>query len=350
MPYKLERNSNGTYSVINKDTGRRLSKGTTKEKAERQIKAVYMHGGKTMKSSHRIRYTIAKLKDRPIKEKLHRGIVNFSKHLLKEEEMRGGYSFGDFWDDAWDITKDVLSFPSQLVNEVPYLKEGLEFAFPEIAPVLAIAPTIGKFIYGDDTNVWLSDMLSDMPLVGDIRSDKSYKTSNDLGKTSWWSGNKSDQQIADEEIRAEQLANYEENKRRDEERKAEEEIYGEYANQRYTDELASTLEYIDSITPQQSDTPYEPYAVPTYNPVRYDAEGNVIPMDDALRFPMVYNYVNTDQPKNLQDFLISNGVAGKNFSRREFGNVVKNQQPYAFLDFPLNGGGIRKISYAKTCA
>jgi hypothetical protein len=73
-------------------------------------------------------------------------------------------------------------------------------------------------------------------------------------------------------------------------------------------------------------------------------------MDDALRFPIVYNFTNTDQPKTLQDFLVSNGVSGKNFSRREFGNVVKNQRPYAFLDFPLNGGSIRKISYAKECA
>lgn len=339
MPYKLEHNRNGSYSVVNKETGRRLSKGTTKAKAEKQIKAVYMHGGK-MKPEHRIRYTIAKLKDRPLTNKVHRGIVNFSKHLLKQEEIHGGYSFTDFWEDAWDVTKDVLAFPSQLVNEVPYLKEGLEFAFPEIAPVLAVAPTIGKFIYGDDTNVWLSDMLSDMPLVGDIREDKSYKTSNDLGKTSWWSGKESDQQIqAREETEAQKELD-----------RMEAEIYGESPNRKYTEYLADTLEHIDSITPQQSDTPYEPYAVPTYNPVRYDAEGNVIPMDDALRFPMIYNYVNTDQPKNLQDFLISNGVAGKNFSRREFGNVVRNQQPYAFLDFPLNGGGIRKISYAKTCA
>ena len=340
MPYKLEHNRNGSYSVVNKETGRRLSKGTTKAKAEKQIKAVYMHGGKTMKASHRIRYIVAKLKDRPIKEKVHRGIVNFSKHLLREEEIHGGYSFGDFFDDAWSVTKDILALPSQLINEIPFVKEGVEMVFPEAAPILEFAPKIGKFIYGDDTNVWLSDMLSDMPLVGDIREDKSYKTSNDLGKTSWWSGKESDQQI---QAKAEADAQIELDRQ-------DAEIYGEHPHHKYTEELANTLDYIDSITPQQSDTPYEPYAVPTYNPVRYDAEGNVIPIDDVLRFPIIYNYVNTDQPKNLQDFLISNGVAGKNFSRREFGNVVKNQQPYAFLDFPLNGGGIRKISYAKTCA
>lgn len=326
MPYKIEKNRAGTFSVVNKDTGRRLSKGTTKAKAEKQIKAVYMHGGKKeRKPEHKLRYHVALLKDRIVKNPLHRKILDFSKEVLKAEEKRGA----GFFDDLWGGIKDVLAFPSQVINEIPFVKEGIEAVFPEAAPILEFAPSIAKFIYGDDTNVWLSDMLSDMPLVGDIREDKSYKTSNDLGQTNWFSGQESDQQIEQRELDREQ-----------------QEIYGEEATQR----LADTVEYIDQITPQQSETPYEPYAVPTYNPVRYSSTGEVIPMDDALRFPMVYNYSNTDQPKNLQDHLLALGVSGKNFARSEFANVVKNQQPYAFLDFPLNGGGIRKISYAKTCA
>jgi len=326
MPYKIEKTPSGSYSVVNKDTGRRLSKGTTKAKAEKQIKAVYMHGGSSgMKPAHKLRFHVALLKDRHISNPLHRKIVDFSKEVLKGEEMRGGA----WYDDLWDGVKDVLAFPSQIINEIPFVKEGIEAVFPEAAPILEFAPKIAKYIYGDDTNVWLSDMLSDIPVVGDIRSDKSYKTSNDLGRTNWFNGKESDQQLLQREL---------------DKQKAE--IYGEEATQR----LADTVQYIDQITPQQSDTPYEPYAVPTYNPVRYNEKGEVIPIDSALRFPMVYNYSNTDQPKNLHDFLLYSGVAGKDFSRREFGNVVKNQRPYAFLDFPLNGGGIRKISYAKTCA
>lgn len=326
MPYNIEKTPSGSYSVVNKDTGRRLSKGTTKAKAEKQIKAVYMHGGSSgMKPAHKLRFHVALLKDRHISNPLHRKIVDFSKEVLKGEEMRGGA----WYDDLWDGVKDVLAFPSQVINEIPFVKEGIEAVFPEAAPILEFAPKIAKYIYGNDTNVWLSDMLSDIPVVGDIRSDKSYKTSNDLGRTNWFNGKESDQQLLQRELDKEKA-----------------EIYGEEATQR----LADTVQYIDQITPQQSDTPYEPYAVPTYNPVRYDEKGEVIPMDNALRFPMVYNYSNTDQPKNLHDFLLYSGVAGKDFSRREFGNVVKNQRPYAFLDFPLNGGGIRKISYAKTCA
>ena len=327
MPYKIESNKNGTYSVVNKESGRRLSKGTTKAKAQRQIKAVYSHGGK-MKPAHAVRHYVALLKDRPIRNALHRKIVDFSKEALKAEEKHGA----GFWDDLWSGVKDVLSFPAQVINEIPFVKEGIEAVFPEASPILEFAPKISKFIYGDDTNVWLSDMLSDIPVLGDIRSDKSYKTSNDLGETNWFTGQKSDRQLEEERNQIEL----------DQARK---EIFGETA----TENLATTLEHINSVTPQQSDTPYEPYAVPTYNPVNYNAYGEVIPVDDALRFPMIYNFVNTDQPKNLQDFLISNGTAGKDFSRREFGNVVENQRPYAFLDFPLNGGSIRKIDYSKHC-
>lgn len=333
MPYEIEKNQTGTFSVYNKDTRRRLSKGTTKAKAEKQIKAVYMHGGsKGMKPGHKLRFHVALLKDRSVKNPLHRKILDFSKEVLKGEEMRGG----EWYDDLWSGIKDVLAFPSQLINEIPYVKEGIEAVFPEVAPILEIAPKVAKYIYGDDTNVWLSDMLSDMPLVGDIREDKTYKTSNDLGETNWFSKQESDQQIDQRELDREQ---------RELDRQYQE-IYGEEATQR----LADTVEYIDQITPQQSDTPYEPYAVPTYNPVRYSSTGEVIPTDDSIRFPMIYNYSNTDQPKNLQDHLLALGVSGKNFARSEFANVVKNQQPYAFLDFPLNGGGIRKISYTKTCA
>jgi D-serine dehydratase len=55
MPYNIEHNKNGTYSVVNKESGKRLSKGTTKNKAEKQIKAIYVNGGK-MKPEHEIRY------------------------------------------------------------------------------------------------------------------------------------------------------------------------------------------------------------------------------------------------------------------------------------------------------
>lgn len=309
-----------------------------KAKAKKQqITAAHKSGMRDPR--HRIRYDVALLKDRPITNPKHKRIVDHAKKLLKKEEIQGGAWYNS-WDDFVDLGKDILSFPSQLLNEVPYVKEAIEFAFPEAAPILAIAPTVTKFVYGDKTNVWLTDMLSDMPVVGDIRADTDYKSSNDLGQENWFSGKKSDQQIADAETKAEQIANYEENKRRDTERRADESIYGE---DKRVEDLANAIRQIEQVTPQQSETPYEPYAVPLYDAMSHG-------VDSALRFPIVYNYENTDQPQNLRDYLITSGVSGRNFSRNEFGNTVLNQRPFAFLDFPLNGGSIRKINYRKTCA
>ena len=185
--------------------------------------------------------------------------------------------------------------------------------FPESVPILNLVPQFTKYIYGDDTNLWLSDFLSDVPILGDVREDKGYKTSKELGRD-----------------------------RRDDERDTMA-IYGE----QHTSDLADTIQHIDQITAQESDTPYEPYAVPTYSGIRTTAEGEVVPMDMPLRFPMVYNYDEGREPKNLHDHLISQGVAGKDFSIREFGNVVANQRPYAFLDFPLNNPSGKPLSYKK---
>jgi len=313
MPYKIEKKQNGSFSVVNKDTGRVLSKGTTKAKAEKQIKAVYMHGGATdtMKPEHRLRYHVNLLKGRGIKNPLHRKIVDFAKELLKQEEIHGA----GFWDDAWTGIKNVLAFPSQVLQEVPFVKDVVGMIFPESVPILNLVPQFTKYIYGDDTNLWLTDFLADAPIVGDIREDKGYKSSKELGRD-----------------------------RRDE---------GSVANLTYgdqhTSDLADTIQYIEKTTPQQSDTPYEAYEVPTYSNVNRNAQGDVIPLDEPLRFPIVYNYDPGREPKNLHDYLISQGVAGKDFSIREFGNTVLNQRPFAFLDYPINGGSIRKIDYRKTC-
>ena len=315
MPYKIEKNPKGTFSVVNKDTGRVLSKGTTEAKAKKQIKAVYMHGGKTiMKPEHKLRYYVNLLKGRGGKDPLHRHIVDFAKELLKQEEKHGA----GFWDDAWTGIKNVLAFPSQVLQEIPFAKDIVGMVFPESVPILNLVPQFTKYIYGEDTNLWLTDFLSDVPILGDIREDKGYKSSKELGRD----GN-------EEAVTA---------------------VIDNMSSSRHTADLAETIKYIEGTTPQQSDTPYEPYDVPTYSGVRKTANGDVVPMDLPLRFPMIYNYDEGREPKSLHDHLISNGVAGKDFSIREFGNVVENQRPYAFLDFPLNGGSIRKIDYAKMCA
>ena len=352
MPYKIETNKNGSFSVVNKESKKRLSKGTTKEKANKQIQSVYAHGGGSLKPNHAVRYFTTLLKDRMIKNPLHRKILEFSKEALKREEMRGA----GFWDDLWGGIKNSLALPAQVIQEVPFVREVLSFAFPEAKEVLKLVPQFTKYIYGDDTNLWLTDLL------GDFNQDKKYKSSDDLKKNKkgsqeaevynynddYTNYNQYDNMVSNSVLL--NLENARKQKAMTEQEKLDAQkmsIYGE--NERYTEKLARELEHIDQITPQASDTPYEPYAVPVFNPVSYDKEGKVIPLDNALRFPMVYNFSNTDQPKNLQEYLLSCGVAGKDFSIREFGNVVTNQRPYAFLDYPINGGSIKKIDYSKNC-
>jgi hypothetical protein len=78
-----------------------------------------------------------------------------------------------------------------------------------------------------------------------------------------------------------------------------------------------------------------------------DVNGRVLGLDAALRFPIVYNYDENNKPQYLQDFLVSQSVAGKNFAMNEFGNTYKNQKPYNFLNFPINGGKMGRINYSK---
>lgn len=316
MPYKIKKTKEGLFSVVNKDTGRVLSKGTTEDKAKRQIRAIYSNTDENPES--KIRFHISNLKHRNIKNPLHKKIVDFTKEMLKEEEKVGA----GFWDDAWTGIKNVMSFPSQAVNEIPYLGDAITAIAPELKPAFEFTPAIAKYIYGDETNLWLSDMLSNTP-VGDIRSDKSYLTTEQYNALH---GDKSIQQI--QPIQEQQIEKARNNKE-------------------HTIDLAKTIEHIDLSTPQFSDTPYTPYEVPRYSPLSYDIEGNIIPVDDALRFPMIYDYSPNDIPLTLAQNLINNGVAGKNFAKREFGDVVKNQKPYAFLDFPLNKGGNKNIDFSK---
>ena len=42
MPYAIRKNKDGTYRVFNKKTGEIMSKGTTKEKAQSQIRYLEM--------------------------------------------------------------------------------------------------------------------------------------------------------------------------------------------------------------------------------------------------------------------------------------------------------------------
>ena len=311
MPYEIKEKKNKKFSVVNKDSGKVMSKGTTKEKANKQIKALYTN----MKPEHRIRHRIGLLENVNITNPLHRGIVNLTKDMLKGEEIYGN----GFWDSVWDGIKyagnkflDTLALPSQIINQVPFAKTIAEAIAPEFAPIFEFVPKISKAIYGTDTNQFLTDLL------GGVSQDKDYKTTAEK-EAGLNPINTVAKNIPTQIIPANPPAKYTPEQ-----------------SAKITNDLDKVIEHIQ----QQYN------ASPEYvSPVPRDKDGNIIPVDNALRFPMVYNYDENNRPQYLQDFLIANSVSGKNFEKNEFGNTYKNQQPYNFLDFPLNGGGLGKINY-----
>jgi hypothetical protein len=311
MPYEIKEKKNKKFSVVNKDSGKVMSKGTTKEKANKQIQALYSN----MKPEHRIRHRIGLLDGVNITNPTHRGIVNLTKDMLKSEEIYGN----GFWDSVWDGIKyagnkflDTLALPSQIINQVPFAKTIAEAIAPEFAPVFEFVPKISKAIYGTETNQVLTDLL------GDISIDKDYKTTTQK-EAGLNPINTVAKNIPTQIIPANPTTKY-----------TPEE------SAKHTNNLDKLIDHIQ----QQYD------ASPSYvSPVPRDKDGNIIPVDNALRFPMIYNYDENNRPMYLQEFLMRNSIAGKNFEKNEFGNTYKNQQPYNFLDFPLNGGGLGKINY-----
>ena len=294
MPYEIKEKKGHKFSVVNKETGKVMSKGTTKTKAKKQIQAIYAN----MPPEHRLRHRIGLLNGVVMHNPVHRAVIRLAKGLLKKEEIYGG----SWWDDAGDwftqAAKDtwkVINFldpeeypmlnavlgytaahPMEVLEEVG---EAVEEKLPEILETAAVVaemavPELSPFINGG---------------IGAYEAYKNYK-----------------------------------NKGEEDTGEAEEEEYMKSTKKK----SPSMAEKLDTLVKHISTS--------------YHHEIN-----DALRFPMVYNYDENNTPQRLQDFLLSSGVAGVNFSKNEFGNTWKNQQPYAFLDFPINGGKIRTIDYSK---
>jgi hypothetical protein len=317
MPYEIKETRNKKYSVVNKDTGKVMSKGTTEKKAKKQVKAIYAN----MKPEHRLRHRIGLMEGMSITDPTHRNIIRFVKDMLKKEEIHGN----GFWGDAWDFVKsglnkakDVLALPSQILNQVPFAKDIATFIAPEFAPVFDIMPSIAKAVYGTDTNQVLTDLL------GGLSADKDYKTTAQKQAEAEL---KNPINISIPPIRPPK-PNF------------------DYVEKKYTPQEATThTDNLDKIVEHIQ----EQYSMaPSYtSPLSRDSSGEVMGLDMPLRFPMIYNYDENNKPMYLQDFLISMGTAGKNFAQEEFGNTVMNQKPYAFIDFPINGGNIRKINYSK---
>ena len=221
-----------------------------------------------------------------------RYIVSKANDLLKHQEIVGS----GFFSSLWDGIKNVMSLPTQLLNEVPFLKTAVGFAFPAASLALAAAP-LGKFIYGTNTNTWLTDAL------GDFNSDPDYKGSD-----------KQPQQ------------------KQQQQQQAPSGIFtGEgIANKFVTDLTGKLSMMLDS---SQVDTPYMPYNVPNINSGYFDSQGNYISTPDALKFPKFIGDFR-EKAKSLREYLIHTEQTANNLRTNEYKILMANQQPYRFLDFP----------------
>jgi len=304
MPYEIKEKKGKKFSVVNKETGKVMSKGTTKEKAKKQVKAIYAN----MKPEHRIRHRIGLIDGMAIENPVHRGIIKEVKKLLKKEEIHGN----GFWE--WLNFTDpkehpILSLvlggtkPSDVVNAVK--DYGLEAVTALVEPwtfPLAVANAVNKTpSYSAPSLQSASAPAQDDPYAYDF--DQDYRDDYEYQN-----------QPEDE----------------DEEEDYEEEGVEEMIKKESTPKSSLVpLDQLDKIVEK---------VVEQINPM---------PLDEAIRFPMIYNYDENNKPMHLQEWLISNGVAGHKFSVEEFGNTYKNQQPYNFLNFPINGGRLGKINYSK---
>jgi hypothetical protein len=232
---------------------------------------------KYQRPAHRIRHNIEKLRGRKLKNPNDKYIVSLTKKLLKNEEINGS----GFWSDAWDITKDVLSFPADVIENVPFAKLGLELAVPELAPFIEPGLQIKKMIYGNNTNQYLRD---------------AFNTEDEPEKTEQ---NDTIEDVMDQQIQ----------------------------------DITERTQPADTV--EMPRTPKEiimdPYS--SAQTIQYDdLQQHLAPLS-SLSFPTTQNFDPRDEPLGLREFLLKQGMAGAMVSNIEYKNIIKKQQP-RYLSFP----------------
>lgn len=290
MPYKLEKNKDKSFKLVNKETGHILAEHTSPERAMKQVKAIHAHKGnmvkkytkhKGMPKHHRIRKNIEILQHRVIHNPKHRKIVDLTKKLLKHEEMHGS----GFWSDAWDFTKDVLAFPADIIETIPFVKPALELGLsaivgPEAVPLLEVGLQGSKMLFGDDTNKGLKEA---------------------------WNPDSSPQEPVPQQPSV-------------------------------ADVIDETVqEVVDTTAPAPSRAPtareeiLNPYAngeAVYFNPLQH-----LIPSSN-LAFPPTMNFDPREQPLGLLEFLSKQSMASVNVHQDEYDAIVRKQKPQTWISFP----------------
>ena len=302
MPYKLEKNRDKSFKLVNKETGHILAEHTSPERAMKQIKAIHAHKGSVankhtknkggMPKHHRIRKNVELLQHRYIHNPKHRKFIDMTKKLLKHEEIVGA----GFWGDLWDITKDVISLPFDIIENVPFVKPALELGLsaivgPEVVPLIEAGIGINKMIFGD-TNQGLKDTWN--PKDDEPAPEPQKQLFNNLHEFDTLADVVDDtvQDIVDESI-------------------------------------------VVPARPQTSReeilNPYGQNESNMFNPLQH------LISSSALAFPMTQRFDPREQPLSLVNFLNTQSMAGLKVSDAEYDAIVRKQKPETWLSFPANG-------------
>jgi len=296
MPYTLKKNKDKTLKLVNKDSGRVLAYDTTPEQAMKQVKAIHSNkkhsnhkGG--MPAHHRIRHNIDILQNRIVKNPKHRKFIDMTKKLLKHEEMHGG----GFWDDLWDITKDVISLPFDIIENVPFVKPAVELAAsaligPEAVPLIEAGIGVNKMIFGD-TNQGLKDTWNPDPKAPEPQEKQLFNNLDEFAT------------IAD-----------------------------------VVDETVQDIVDISIPIPPRPQTareeilnPYGQNQPNLYNPLEH------LISSSNLAFPPTMHFDPREQPLTLTEFLHTQSLGGLRISNNEYDAIVRKQKPELWLSFPANG-------------
>ena len=310
MPYKLEKNKDKSFKLVNKQTGHILAEHTTPERAMKQVKAIHAHkdnvANKYAKSKggmaphHRIRKNVELLQNRHIQNPKHRKFIEMTKKLLKHEEINGS----GFWGDVWDFTKDVLNFPFDVIESVPFVKPAVQIGLTAVglAPVAMLldpAIAVRKEIFGN-TNQGLKDAWNPQE---DTPPPPQYAQPRQQQQTVADVVDETVQDITDQSI---PIPTRPQN--------AREQILNPYG------EINEAV---------------------LYNPLNYlIASAN-------LAFPPTMHFDPRDQPQGLVDFLNRKSMAAVNVSQNEYDAIINKQKPQTWMSFP-DGGYFKKYPTYQT--
>jgi hypothetical protein len=317
MPYKIKEKKGKKFSVVNKETGKVMSKGTTEKKAKNQIKAIYAN----MRPEHRIRHRIGLMEGASIKHPVHRAIISDVRKVLKKEEIHGS-GLWEWFTKQFPVLSLVLS-GTKPENVADAVKDyGLEAVGALLEPWTLPFSVASAIYYTKKDPSSISN-----PYQESMYPDEVYDY--DDGEIDFANIHNANDYNDDGLFEEEEEDIYDEVKE-------DIEMQNEIAELKKDETKSnSTAEKIDKLVEK------------IMKEEGIDDDSQRHGLDEALRFPMIYNYDENNKPMYLQEWLLSSGVAGKNFAVEEFGNTVRNQEPYAFLNFPINGGRLGKINYSK---